>query len=438
MAAHFPRSHAASERLKLLVPGGSHTYAKGVDQYPLISPGVISHGRGCHVWDADGNEFIEYGMGLRSVGLGHAYPPVVEAVKASLDLGTNFTRPALIELECAERFLDVIPNAEMVKFTKDGSTATSGALKLARKATGRDLVAVCADHPFFSYDDWFIATTTSDGGIPDSELSRAVPFGYNDLDSLRIAFERHPAKIAAVFLEVVRTDEPAPGFLEGIRELCDQNGTVLVFDEMITGFRYDLHGSQHRYGVTPDLSTFGKALANGFSLSALAGRRDLMLLGSRERDGDDVFLLSTTHGAETPSLAAGIATIDIYQSEPVIEHMARQGQRLAEGLRQASIRHGVSDYVFPVGFPCNLLFATRGPDGEPSQPFRTLFLQETIRRGVLMPSLVVSYSHSDDDIDRTLEAIDGALAVYADALSEGVEGLLVGPPTRVVFDRRIH
>ena len=435
---NFEKSNDAGARLAQLVPGGSHTYAKGADQFPIESPRVLARGNGCHVWDADGNEFIEYGMGLRVVGLGHAYPSVIDAVSASLPLGTNFTRPSLIELECAQRFLGVIPSADMVKFTKDGSTATTGALKIARRATGRDMVAVCADHPFFSYDDWFMSTTTADGGVVDVERELTTSFSYNDLDSLRRLFEQHPNRIAAVFLEPVRIDPPAPGFLEGVRSLCDENGSVLVFDEMITGFRYALHGAQDLYSVVPDLSTFGKALANGFSVSALAGRGDLMALGGRGSADDDVFLLSTTHGAETPALAAAIATIDVYESQPVVEHLYRQGERLAAGLTTLASQHGLADFVFPVGFPCNLMFATRDGDGEPSQSFRTLFLQETTRRGVLMPSLVVSYSHSDGDIDRTLEAIDGALGVYSQALNDSVEEFLVGPPSRPVFERRWH
>ena len=193
----FSNSERLAQRLRELVPGGSHTYAKGADQYPQASPAILTHGLGSHVWDADGNEFIEYGMGLRAVGLGHAYPSVVDAVRRSLDLGTNFTRPAKIELECAERFCDLIPTAEMVKFTKDGSTATSAALKLARRATGRDKVAICAQHPFFSYDDWFIATTTMDGGIPADESDRVAGFTYNDVQSVRRVFDDNPDQIAA-------------------------------------------------------------------------------------------------------------------------------------------------------------------------------------------------------------------------------------------------
>jgi len=432
----FSRSRELEARLRRAIPGGAHTYAKGSDQFPLLSPGVIARGTGCHVWDVDGNEFIEYGMGLRAVTLGHAFPPVVEAVRESLALGTNFTRPSAIELECAEAFLDIVRGAEMVKFTKDGSTADTAALKLARKYTGRDLVAVCAEHPFFSYDDWFICTTTMDGGIPARERSFTLRFRYNDADSLKQLFLENPGRIAAVFLEPARTSEPAQGFLEDVQALCREHGAVLIFDEMITGFRWHVGGAQGLYGVVPDLSTFGKAVANGFGLSVLCGKRELMQLGSREREQDDVFLLSTTHGAETPSLAAAIRTMQIYRSEPVIEHLHRQGERLSAGFKDAVVRHGLEPYVELSGRACNLLFGTRGPDGRPSQAFRTLFLQETIQRGVIMPSLVVSYSHRDEDIDRTIDAIDGALGVYKQAMDDGVEKYLVGLPSRPVFDRR--
>ena len=431
------RGKQLAQRLRQVVPGGSHTYAKGDDQYPEQAPSLIARGQGCHVWDVDGNRFIEYGMGLRAVTLGHAYPKVVEAVRAALELGTNFTRPAPQELACAEALLSFIDGADMVKFTKDGSTATSAAVKLARRATGRELVAICGDHPFFSYDDWFICTTTSDGGIPRSFYDQVVQFHYNDLASLRAQFAAHPGAIAAVILEPARIDEPAPGFLAELVALCHAEGAVAIFDETITGFRWHAKGAQGLYGVVPDLSVFGKAMANGFSQSALVGKRAVMHWGGRDRPDEDVFLLSTTHGAELPALVAAIATMEVYRTEPVTEHLHRVGARLAEGLRQASARHGLSEYVLAVGRPCHLYFGTRDPQGKPSQPFRTLFLQELIRRGVLGPSFVVSYSHQDEDIDRTIDAIDGALAVYARAMAAGsVDGLLVGPPSRIVYGRR--
>jgi glutamate-1-semialdehyde 2,1-aminomutase len=422
--------------LQKIVPGGAHTYAKGADQYPELAPALIARGAGSHVWDVDDNEFIEYGMGLRAVTLGHAYAPVVEAVRASLALGTNFTRPSLIELECATAFLEAIDGAEMVKFTKDGSTANSAALKLARAFTGREEVAICAQHPFFSYDDWFFCTTTMDAGIPRFVYDQTARFNYNDLDSLKALFAQRPGRIAAVVLEPARIEEPAPGFLQGLKDLCLAEGAVLVFDETITGFRWHAQGAQKLYGVVPDLSVFGKALANGFSLSALCGRREIMRLGSRERPQDSVFLLSTTHGAETPSLAAALATMKVYRTEPVVEKLHRQGARLAAGVNQAIDRRGLGGKVTVVGRACNLFYGTNDQDGKPSQELRTLFLQEIIRRGVIAPSFVVSYSHEDADIDRTVDAVDGALEIYVRALADGVSKHLVGSPSRLVFGRR--
>jgi glutamate-1-semialdehyde 2,1-aminomutase len=225
-------------------------------------------------------------------------------------------------------------------------------------------------------------------------------------------------------------DEPRNRFLHKLKELCHSHGALFILDEMITGFRWHKGGAQKHYGIQPDLSTFGKAMANGFSVSALAGRREYMRLGGLDHvDRPRVFLLSTTHGAETHALAAAIATMQIYQSEPVIEHLERQGERLREGANDVIRRHGLEAYVEVFGRSSCLLFATRDSDHKPSQPMRTLFLQETIRRGVLMPSLVVSYSHTDEDIDRTIMAIDGALSVYRQALDGGVERFLIGRPS---------
>lgn len=431
----FDETRKLQDRSHAVIPGGAHTYAKGDDQYPELAPGFIARGEGCHVWDVDGNEFIEYNMGLRSVTLGHAYPEVVSAAEEAMRNGTNFTRPSPLEVECAEQFLQIVDGAEMVKFTKDGSTATTAAITLARAVTGRDKVALCIDHPFFSYNGWFIGTTPVDAGIPESEKALTVSFHYNNLESMKALFDAHRGEIAAVILEPSRGDDPADGFLHELRKVCTDNGALLVLDEMITGFRWHLGGGQKYYGVTPDLSTFGKALANGFSVSALAGKREFMERGGLRHDKDRVFLLSTTHGGETHGLAAAIATMGIYRREPVIEHLWKTGERLALGFTQAARQVGLEDYVHVVGKPCNLAFATKGPDGSPSQAYRTLFLQETVSRGVLMPSLVVSYSHTSEDIDRTIEAVHGALKIYAQAMDAGAERFLVGPPSKIVYRR---
>jgi glutamate-1-semialdehyde 2,1-aminomutase len=418
-----------------VIPGGAHTYAKGDDQYPELAPGFIARGRGCHAWDVDGNEFIEYNMGLRSVTLGHAYPEVTKAAEEAMRNGTNFTRPSPLEVECAEEFLGIIDGADMVKFTKDGSTATTAAITLARAVTGRDKVALCIDHPFFSYNGWSMGTTPVDAGIPESEKALTLTFHYNDIESVKALFHAHPGEIAAMILEPTRGEDPADGFLHELRRLCTDNGTLLVLDEMITGFRWHLGGGQTYFGVVPDLSTFGKAIANGFSVSALAGKREFMERGGLRHDKERVFLLSTTHGAETHGLAAAIATMRVYQREPVIEHLWKIGERLALGFTEATREAGLEDYVHVVGKPCSLAFATKGPDGEPSQAYRSLFLQETIARGVLIPSLVVSYSHTADDIDRTVDAVRGALEVYGQAMNDGAERYLVGRPSKIVYRR---
>lgn len=431
----FETSKALRERFHRLIPGGAHTYAKADDQYPEGMAPIIERGLGCRVWDVDGNEFIEYGAGLRAVSLGHAYPPVVEAARRELERGSNFVRPARIELECAEALLERLPNAEMVKFCKDGSDATSGALKLARAHTGRDLVAICGSHPFFSVDDWFIGASGMPGGIPQATRDLTVKFTYNDLASLESLFDAHPGKIAAVILEAEKETAPAPGFLEGVRALCDRHGSVFVLDEMITGFRWHDGGAQAYYGIRPDLSTFGKALGNGFSVSALVGKRDLMQLGGFDHARERVFLLSTTHGAETHGLAAALATMKVYREQPVVQTLWARGERLAEGLRRAAESAGVAQQVPILGKPCCLVFGSRDGAGQPSQPFRTLLMQEIIRRGVLATSLVVNYSHSERDIDLTIDAFAEAFVVYRKALDEGIEKYLCGRPVKPAIRR---
>ena len=426
---------ALREHAHELIPGGSHTYAKGDDQFPEQAPPFIVRGAGCHVWDMKGQEFIEYGMGLRSVTLGHAFAPVLEAAVLQLSNGVNFTRPAPIEIECAEQLLKLVPTAEMVKFCKDGSHAVDGALRLSRAYTGRDMVAICGDHPFFSTSDWFIGTTEMNAGIPESTRRLVVKFRYNDLASLEELFVRHPEQISCVIMEPARTEEPVPGYLEAVKRTSHAHGALLVFDEMITGFRWHLNGAQHLYGVTPDLSTFGKALANGFSVSALAGRREIMRLGGGDNDRERVFLLSTTHGAETHELAAALATMRFYRDHPVVETLYARGERLRQGVTQAIADNGLIGYFDVVGRDCNLLFGTRDADKQPSQPFRTLFMQEMIKFGIIVPSFVVSYSHSEADIERTIEAVSEALKTYRKALDCGIDKYLEGQSVKPVFRR---
>jgi len=430
-------ARALQERAHRLIPGGSHTYAKGDDQYPRCAPPLIVRGEGCHEWDADGNRFIGYALGQRCVTLGHGRREVVEAASRALRDGTNFNRPSVLEGDAAEALLELVPSGEMVKFTKDGSTANTAAVKLARAATGRRIVGLCSDHPFFSYDDWAMGITPVDAGIPPENVALTGTFRFNDLASVDALFDRHPGDVACLMLEPCRPDvDPEPGFLEGLRERCTRHGAVLVFDEMTTGFRFHMGGGQALFGVAPDVSTFGKAMGNGVAISAMVGPRSLMDLGGLTTPEPRVFLLSTTHGAESPGLAAMREVIRIYREEGVVERLAATGERLRGLVQDAIDVSGVGGAVDVRGRPQGLLFGNRDPEGNPSQAYRTLFLQELIRRGVLAPSFLVSNAHTDADLDRTAGAVSAALAVYRRALDAGsVEGFLDGPPSKSVYRR---
>ncbi|MCX5536520.1 glutamate-1-semialdehyde 2,1-aminomutase [Streptomyces sp. NBC_00006] len=430
----LPRSRVANERLHALIPGGAHTYAKGDDQYPEHLAPVISHGRGAHVWDIDGNRYIEYGSGLRSVSLGHAHPRVNEAARREIDRGGNFVRPSMVEAEAAERFLATVPTAEMVKFAKNGSDVTTAAVRLARAVTGRPRVAICGDQPFFSVDDWFIGTTPMPAGIPAATTELTVSFPYGDLAATEELLTRYQDEIACLILEPAGHIEPPPGYLAGLRELADRHGCVLVFDEMISGFRWSEAGAQGLYGVVPDLSTFGKALGNGFAVSALGGRRALMERGGLRHPHERVFLLSTTHGAETHSLAAAMAVQSTYVEEGITARLHALGERLAAGVRGAASGAGVGEHVVVRGRASNLVFATLDEYGQPSQEYRTLFLRQLLAGGVLAPSFVVSSALDDADIDRTVDVVAQACAVYRKALDAGdPTPWLGGRPVKPVF-----
>ncbi len=429
------RSEALRERAHRLIPAGAHTYSKGDDQFPANAPGFLVRGLGARVWDPDGNEYVDWGMGLRAVILGHAYPRVVAAAREQLELGSNFVRPSPLEADLAERLVELIPSAEMVKLAKNGSDVTTAAVKLARAATGRDTVAVCADQPFFSVDDWFIGSTVVGSGVPQAVKDLTVSFRYNDLGSVKQMFASSPGQIAAVILEPIAFERPIDGFLEGLRHICSREGAILIFDEMISGFRFGLRGAQHLFGVTPDLSTFGKGLGNGFAVAALVGRRDIMELGGLHHAKERVFLLSTTHGGETHAIAAALTTLAELEERDVAAALARTGASLMDGLRSIARDAGIADNVRLYGEPCSPALAILDREGAPSAELRTLFMQEMAEEGVLIPYIAPSFSHGPEELGRTLAAARRALAVVAEAVDCGVNGLLVGPAVKPVFRR---
>lgn len=424
------------ERLLAAIPGGAHTYSRGFDQFPVNAPQILRGGKGAYVFDPQGGKFLDYGMALRAVNIGYAEDEVDEAAIAQIRNGNNLTRPSMVELEAAELLIDLIDSVDMVKFTKNGSTSVSAAVKLARAYTGRELVARCAEHPFFSYDDWFIGSTPLTLGIPRETQEKTKLFRYNDIASLEALIDQYPGQLACVVLEPATTEEPKDGFLQKVRTLCDRHGIVMILDEMITGFRWHLKGAQHLYGISPDLCTFGKAMANGFSVSCVAGRREIMSLGSIEKPGQErLFLLSTTHGAEMSGLGAFIATMRLMQREDVVGHLWDYGRKLLTLMQAKFETHGVAHSLKAGGFPCSPYYTTLDEQGGVSLPLRTLFAQEMVRQGVLMPWIALSWRHGEAELEVTARALDAALPVYRQALAEGVEKYLEGPAIKPVFRR---
>lgn len=444
-----------SARLHRVIPGGAHTYSRGDDQFPSNAPQILERGEGAYVWDSEGRKYLDYGMALRAVTLGYSDPSVNQAAIREIILGNNLTRASITELKAAELITNLIPSIEMVKFSKNGSNATTAAIKIARAYTERKYVCIPKQQPFFSFDDWFIGTTDLTRGIPAGGSSSTLIFDYGDILSLEKLFLKYPRQIAAVMLEPATTLTPcltrcsveltydhscnecpnrSINFLAQVQDLCRKQGALFILDEMITGFRWHLQGAQTYFGISPDLTTFGKGMANGFSVAAVGGRRDVMEVGTINSPGTErTFLLSTTHGGEMSGLGAFIQTVNVYRERDVCKHLWNYGKQLKDGLTELATRHKLNDQFVIDGPAISLNYVTRDAKGELSLAFRTLFSQEMVRNGVLMPWIAVSLAHGNTELDITMNAADKALAIYKRALSEGIENFLIGPVIKPVF-----
>ncbi len=431
---NFTRSHEIQEKLHRVVPGGSHTYSKGEDQFPYLSPQIVARAQGAYCWDVDGNEYVDWGMGNRVIILGHNYAAVNEAVIRQIEFGLNFTRPGILEYELAEYLLDIWSWADMVKFGKNGSDVTTAAVKLARAHTGRKYIAYCADHPFFSIHDWFIGATPMNAGIPEEESRFTLRFRYNDIESVEALFAEYPGQIAGLILEPVKNDEPRDGYLKKLREITRREGAMLIFDEMIAGMRFDIRGAHHLYGVYPDMATYGKAIGNGFCISVLAGLRDVMELGGLKHEKKRVFLLSQTHSSETTGLAACRATMDECMRVDATKHVWSIGNRLVSGFRELAKREGVERFVRIIGFDCNPQILCTREDGAYWPQLHTLFHEEVIACGVLIPWITITYSHRDPELQKTFNALAEGMRRVRKALADNtVESSFTGPAAKPVF-----
>ncbi len=410
LADRYRRSLEQLERAEHTIPLGAQTFSKSRTQYPVgASPLFVTHSRGSRTWDVDGNEYVDLVSSLGAVVLGYGDEEINQAVVRQLDSGVTLSLSHPLEEQVAAQVVDLIPCAEMVRFAKNGTDATSAAIRLARAATGRDHVIACGYH---GWQDWFIGSTTRNLGVPAATqaLTHAVP--YNDLAAVERVIAAHPDGIAALIMEPMTSTWPEPGFLEGVREVTQRHGIVLVFDEMLTGFRFAAGGAQEYFGVTPDLAAFGKGLANGFPLSAVVGRRDLMMLMQ------DIFF-SGTFGGETLSLAAADVVLGRMATGEPTAALARIGAELVEAVDAARSEASKSLLEF-TGHPSWFFLKWSVADARTLNEVKTLFLQEMLRRGVLvLGTHDVTTAFTADDIALVAAAYAETLDVIVDGLERG-------------------
>jgi glutamate-1-semialdehyde 2,1-aminomutase len=403
----YHNSEKLLERALRTIPLGSQTFSKSKTQYPLgVSPFFIQQGIGSRVWDVDGNEYVDFINSLAAVTLGYQDPDVDSAVAAQLREGVTFSLPHPIEMEVAEKIVELVPCAEMVRFGKNGSDATAGAVRLARAYTGRDHVAVCGYH---GWQDWYIGSTSRNSGVPKSVRDLTHAFTYGDLAGLDALLRKYSDQFAAVILEPMNVHFPPNGYLAGVKELAHKHGALLIFDETITGFRFEIGGAQQYFDIIPDLATFGKGLANGYPLSAIAGRADVMALM------EEIFF-SFTFGGETLSLAAALATMRKLEVEPVIQRLATQGEKIKNGVNDVINRNDAVEFFSISGHPSWTFFSIQDAPQVSAYKLKTLYLQEMFKRDILALSAHnMSYAHSDSDIEKLLDAYGEVIPLLIEA-----------------------
>ncbi len=437
-----------------VIPGGSHTYSRGADQYPLNAPSILSRGKGAYIFDKNHKKYLDYGMGLRSVNIGYAEKPINNAAIAQINKGNNLTRPSEIELKAANLLVKNIDSADMVKFTKNGSTAVTASVKLARAYNRKDIVLRCLDHPFFSFDDWFIGSTVVDRGVPKDTKKLTITFRYNDIESLKRLVKKYKNRISCVVLEPAATECPMidgnngccgekvcnrkygkkKHFLKEVKEICVDNKIVFILDETITGFRWHIKGAQYLYNIQPDISIFGKAMANGFSVACLGGKRKILELGSiTNKKEERVFLLSTTHGAEMSSLGAFVETLNFIKKNNVIEKNWNYGYELKRNCNQLARDYGLGEYFRILGPAGSPYYLCLDKSKKPSLEFRTLFLQEMIKNGVFMPWIALCFRHSKKELAKTLNALEKTFHIYKKAIYSEPKKFIKGPIVKPVF-----
>jgi len=418
----YKKSEQLLDRALKSIPLASQTFSKSLTQYPRgVSPFFIEKGKGARIWDVDGNEYVDFVNSLAAVTLGYCDKDVDGAVHEQMKSGVTFSLPHKLEMEVAEKLIQIIPCAEKVRFAKNGTDATSAAVRIARAYTGKEHIAVCGYH---GWQDWYIGSTTRDLGVPQSVKELTHKFQYNNIESLEKIFQER--ELACVIMEPMNVEYPKDGFLKGVKELAHKNNALFILDETITGFRYSLGGAQELFGVTPDLATFGKGMANGYPLSAVVGSNEVM------QKVEDIFF-SGTFGGETLSLAAASKIIDKYKKEQVIEHFSEVGSYLLEKLNQLINDKNLGDIFRTSGHPSWSFLHIKEQEKYNTFEIKTFFLQEMFKRGILtLGSHNISFSHTKEIVDQLLDVYTEVLPMVKEniknqTLLENIQGDVLQP-----------
>jgi glutamate-1-semialdehyde 2,1-aminomutase len=415
------------KRAEQTIPLGSQTFSKSRTQYPVgVSPLYIDRAHGSHVWDIDGNKYIDLVSSLASVTLGYNNRKIESAVRKQLRKGVIFSLPGTLEAEVAEIICELIPSAEMVRFGKNGSDATSAAVRLARAYTGKDKVLVCGYH---GWQDWYIGSTTRNKGVPKAVSELTLPFAYNDRETFKRLIELDD--IACVVMEPMSNSFPDTGFLEEIRAITLKKGIVLVFDETITGFRFSKGGAQELFGITPDLSTFGKGMANGYPLSAIVGKREIMM------ELENIFF-SSTFGGELLSLAACKVVLEMHRDNSVAVRLSEIGSRISKSLEQLVSNHQLQENFHLSGHDSWKFINWGNFNSENIPKLKTLFMQSMFKNGVIvLGTHNVNLAMREKSVDRILSAYDASFEVVSRALnSHSIEDFLECEPIIPLFKVR--
>ena len=426
---NFEKSEILLARELKVSPLAAQTYSKSYRYFSRgFAPSYMDHGEGCYIYDVDGNEFVDFMCALGPVTVGYNEPAVNEAVIKQVNKFASGSLQSELEVELAEKICEIIPCAEMVRFVKNGGDATTAGIRLARAYTGKDIVLMSGYH---GMHDWSIGISENHRGIPEAIRKLTVSFLYNDLEDLEEKLQKN--EVAAVILEPIQGDGPKIGYLEGVKELAHKYGAILIFDEVVSGFHYALAGAQELYGVSPDLVAFGKGMANGYPISAIAGRKDLL------KQIEEGVFVSTTFGGDSIAMAAALATIKILEQPGFYDHIVKIGTILRDGIQQRIDKYDLRDVLAVSGTPAHCGVSFEGYGSLDYLDIQSIYSQTILQNGIFQFAIYfLNLHHTEKEAKIYLDATDKAFSQIRKAIDQNsLEGILEGGKVNPVFKRNI-